>query len=160
MIINVCLWLFVLLTTTTLALPADTGHPGQTVENSHPTLTASQPSRTSLSVPSKGNISDRDSNNDDDDDDVNGSNGNENGDGSIPPYAPVVTPPPDQASALSELGYYQTTFYTCADQAGSEHCGWHVPVVKSEASSVSSQGGKGSKGTGAVIVVTSDGPGP
>ncbi|PTB68423.1 hypothetical protein BBK36DRAFT_1795 [Trichoderma citrinoviride] len=52
---------------------------------------------------------------------------------SIPPYKPIVTPPPDQDAQLAEMGYSMTTFYTCDTVGGQEHCGWHVPVLKADA---------------------------
>lgn len=47
-----------------------------------------------------------------------------------PPYDPVVTAAPGQDAALASLGYYQTTYYACNTIGGSEHCGWHVPILE------------------------------
>ncbi|KAK1247569.1 hypothetical protein MKX07_002478 [Trichoderma sp. CBMAI-0711] len=52
---------------------------------------------------------------------------------SVPPYKPIVTPPPDQDAQLAKMGYSMTTFYTCDTVGGQEHCGWHVPVLKADA---------------------------
>ncbi|KAL7805731.1 hypothetical protein V8C26DRAFT_424535 [Trichoderma gracile] len=52
---------------------------------------------------------------------------------SVPPYKPIVTPPPDQDEQLAKMGYSMTTFYTCDTVGGQEHCGWHVPVLKADA---------------------------
>ncbi|TFB07538.1 hypothetical protein CCMA1212_001313 [Trichoderma ghanense] len=52
---------------------------------------------------------------------------------SVPPYKPIVTPPPDQDAQLAKMGYSMTTFYTCDTVGGKEHCGWHVPVLKADA---------------------------
>ncbi|KND86639.1 hypothetical protein TOPH_08774 [Tolypocladium ophioglossoides CBS 100239] len=69
------------------------------------------------------------------------------------PYAPVVTPPPDQDARLASQGYRQETFYTCNTVAGSAaHCGWHVPLVKAPKAgggAALSRGGPAA-GTGAV----------
>ncbi|KHN94864.1 uncharacterized protein MAM_07283 [Metarhizium album ARSEF 1941] len=49
-----------------------------------------------------------------------------------PAYTPIVTPAPDQDAALASQGYKQLTYYACNTVAGSEHCGWHLPVVKAQ----------------------------
>jgi hypothetical protein len=54
-------------------------------------------------------------------------------DAPVPEYTPIVTPAPDQEAVLASQGYKQLTFYSCNTIAGSEHCGWHVPVVKAQA---------------------------
>lgn len=80
--------------------------------------------------------------------------GDGDGGGNPPPYAPVVTPPPDQDARLAGQGYRQDTYYTCRTVAGSAHCGWHVPLVRvpeadGGASALQSLGGAAA-GTGAV----------
>ena len=54
-------------------------------------------------------------------------------DQSPPDFTPVVTPPPDQDAALANQGFKQVTFYTCNTVAGNQHCGWHTPIVKAQA---------------------------
>ncbi|KAK1633964.1 hypothetical protein BDP81DRAFT_408463 [Colletotrichum phormii] len=46
---------------------------------------------------------------------------------SLIPPAPGVTPRPEPN--LAEMGYYQTTYYSCATRGTSTHCGWHRPIM-------------------------------
>ncbi|TEA18538.1 hypothetical protein C8034_v010912 [Colletotrichum sidae] len=54
---------------------------------------------------------------------------------SILPAAPDVTPRPEPN--LAEMGYYQTTYYSCATRDATVHCGWHRPLRALPASSSS-----------------------
>ncbi|KZL63210.1 hypothetical protein CI238_09475 [Colletotrichum incanum] len=46
---------------------------------------------------------------------------------SLIPPAPGVTPRPEPN--LAQMGYYQTTYYSCVTQEASVHCGWHRPIM-------------------------------
>ncbi|KAJ0366430.1 hypothetical protein COL26b_011653 [Colletotrichum chrysophilum] len=46
---------------------------------------------------------------------------------SLIPPAPGVTPRPEPN--LAEMGYYQTTYWSCATRGTSSHCGWHRPIM-------------------------------
>ncbi|WQF88217.1 hypothetical protein CDEST_13231 [Colletotrichum destructivum] len=46
---------------------------------------------------------------------------------SLIPPAPGVTPRPEPN--LAELGFYQTTYYSCVTRKASVHCGWHRPIL-------------------------------
>ncbi|KAF4582271.1 hypothetical protein GQ602_006895 [Ophiocordyceps camponoti-floridani] len=65
-----------------------------------------------------------------------------------PAYLPVVTPAPDQEAILASQGYRQETFYACRTVGGSQHCGWHVPIVRASATAQ----GFGLRGVVALVV--------
>ncbi|KAH0436687.1 hypothetical protein CcaCcLH18_04244 [Colletotrichum camelliae] len=46
---------------------------------------------------------------------------------SLIPPAPGVTPRPEPN--LAEMGYYQTTYWSCATRGTSTSCGWHRPIM-------------------------------
>ncbi|TKW54450.1 hypothetical protein CTA1_9707 [Colletotrichum tanaceti] len=46
---------------------------------------------------------------------------------SLIPPAPGVTPRPEPN--LADLGFYQTTYYSCVTRKASVHCGWHRPIL-------------------------------
>ncbi|KAK7454979.1 hypothetical protein CaCOL14_006042 [Colletotrichum acutatum] len=69
---------------------------------------------------------------------------------SLIPPAPGVTPRPEPN--LAEMGYYQTTYYSCATQGTSTHCGWHRPLMVAPANNAGTDAGKRNAGIGALAV--------
>ncbi|WYZ41251.1 hypothetical protein EsH8_V_000146 [Colletotrichum jinshuiense] len=75
---------------------------------------------------------------------------------SLIPPAPGVTPRPEPN--LAELGYYQTTYYSCATRDATVHCGWHRPVMVAPANNAAGSASAGLRaragaGLGALVVV-------
>ncbi|WDK19770.1 hypothetical protein CGRA01v4_11057 [Colletotrichum graminicola] len=58
---------------------------------------------------------------------------------SLLPAAPGVTPRPEPN--LAEMGYYQTTYYSCVTQEASVHCGWHRPIMVAPANNAAADAG-------------------
>ncbi|KAK1717355.1 uncharacterized protein BDZ83DRAFT_634053 [Colletotrichum acutatum] len=56
------------------------------------------------------------------------------------------------APNLAEMGYYQTTYYSCATQGTSTHCGWHRPLMVAPANNAGTDAGKRNAGIGALAV--------
>lgn len=69
---------------------------------------------------------------------------------SLIPPAPGVTPRPEPN--LAEMGYYQTTYYSCATQGTSTHCGWHRPIMVAPANNAGTAVVNRKAGIGALIV--------
>ncbi|KAI3528344.1 hypothetical protein CSPX01_16309 [Colletotrichum filicis] len=71
---------------------------------------------------------------------------------SLIPPAPGVTPRPEPN--LAEMGYYQTTYYSCATQGTSTHCGWHRPIMVAPANNAATGAGAMNRkaGIGALVV--------
>ncbi|KXH29461.1 hypothetical protein CSAL01_01672 [Colletotrichum salicis] len=72
---------------------------------------------------------------------------------SIIPPAPGVTPRPEPN--LAEMGYYQTTYYSCATRGTSTHCGWHRPIMVAPANNAAAGTGTSvnrKAGIGALVV--------
>ncbi|KAK2051685.1 hypothetical protein LY76DRAFT_610428 [Colletotrichum caudatum] len=61
---------------------------------------------------------------------------------SLIPPAPGVTPRPEPN--LAEMGYYQTTYYSCVTREASVHCGWHRPLMVAPANNAGAGAGGGS----------------
>ncbi|OLN87056.1 hypothetical protein CCHL11_06463 [Colletotrichum chlorophyti] len=66
---------------------------------------------------------------------------------SLIPPAPGVTPRPEPN--LAEMGYYQTTYYSCATRGTSVHCGWHRPIMVAPANAAADH--KARAGAGAIF---------
>ncbi|KAK1675145.1 hypothetical protein BDP55DRAFT_632321 [Colletotrichum godetiae] len=70
---------------------------------------------------------------------------------SLIPPAPGVTPRPEPN--LAEMGYYQTTYYSCATRGTSTHCGWHRPIMVAPANNAAATAAVSRKaGIGALVV--------
>ncbi|KAL0942917.1 uncharacterized protein CTRU02_200803 [Colletotrichum truncatum] len=69
---------------------------------------------------------------------------------SLIPPAPGVTPRPEPN--LAELGYYQTTYYSCATRGVSVHCGWHRPIMVAPAKASEAAAAAGIAGSRAVLI--------
>ncbi|KXH39718.1 hypothetical protein CNYM01_12574 [Colletotrichum nymphaeae SA-01] len=69
---------------------------------------------------------------------------------SLIPPAPGVTPRPEPN--LAEMGYYQTTYYSCATQGTSTHCGWHRPIMVAPANNAAAGMMSRKAGVGALAV--------
>ncbi|GKT91348.1 hypothetical protein Ct61P_09198 [Colletotrichum tofieldiae] len=65
---------------------------------------------------------------------------------SLIPPAPGVTPRPEPN--LAQMGYYQTTYYSCVTREASVHCGWHRPIMVAPANNAA---GSPATGRGARI---------
>ncbi|KDN62065.1 hypothetical protein CSUB01_11083 [Colletotrichum sublineola] len=60
---------------------------------------------------------------------------------SLLPAAPGVTPRPEPN--LAEMGYDQTTYYSCVTQEASVHCGWHRPIMVAPANNAAAAAAAG-----------------
>ncbi|KAF6804981.1 hypothetical protein CSOJ01_09824 [Colletotrichum sojae] len=70
---------------------------------------------------------------------------------SLIPPAPGVTPRPEPN--LAEMGYTQTTYYSCVTREASVHCGWHRPIMVAPANNAVSSGARTSHHLGALVGV-------
>ncbi|KAF6843241.1 hypothetical protein CMUS01_02284 [Colletotrichum musicola] len=68
---------------------------------------------------------------------------------SLIPPAPGVTPRPEPN--LAEMGYTQTTYYSCVTREASVHCGWHRPIMVAPANNAVSSGTRTSDHLGALV---------
>ncbi|KAF6827168.1 hypothetical protein CPLU01_09241 [Colletotrichum plurivorum] len=68
---------------------------------------------------------------------------------SLIPPAPGVTPRPEPN--LAEMGYTQTTYYSCVTREASVHCGWHRPIMVAPANNAVSSGTRTSGHLGALV---------